>query len=61
MSVNTFEIRENKIQTEDDWFFPSVTQDWKFYDLDMKEHKKMLQFPNREIPNAIFQNKFYLS
>ena len=46
MKTNTYVIRENKVTSEDNWLLPTTTQDFKFYDLDMKEHKKILMYPN---------------
>ena len=61
VKINHFNIRENFIESEDSWIIPDhVTQNWIFYDLDMREHKKLDGFANIQNPNAIFQSKFFL-
>ena len=54
-----FSIRRNHINTEDGWIQLGQTSwDWSFYDLNNEEFKSMEYFPNKQQPDAIFENIF---
>ena len=56
MLLNYFNIRENKVEAEDDFFFSTITSDLTFYDIDKNDNKYTLTYPNTNQPDAIFQN-----